>query len=45
MEEAKCVNKPFGGKAVVLNHRQILPVVRKGRREDIVYFTINIPYI
>jgi hypothetical protein len=43
MKEAKCVNKPFGGKVVVLggDFRQILTVVRKGRRGDIVYSTIN----
>ncbi|XP_075633419.1 uncharacterized protein LOC142605877 [Castanea sativa] len=36
-------NKPFGGKTVVLggDFRQILPVVAKGRREQIVEASIN----
>jgi hypothetical protein len=41
------VNKPFGGKAVVLggDFRQILPVVAKGQREDIVDASINRSYL
>ena len=36
-------NKPFGGKVIVLggDFRQILPVVRKGSRYDIVNSSIN----
>ncbi|CAA0821051.1 PIF1 helicase [Striga hermonthica] len=36
-------NKPFGGKPVVFggNFRQILPVIPKGSRQDIVNATIN----
>lgn len=38
IEDSRNLEKPFGGKVVVLggNFRQILPVVKKGRREDIV---------
>uniref|UniRef100_A0A2N9GSG7 ATP-dependent DNA helicase n=1 Tax=Fagus sylvatica TaxID=28930 RepID=A0A2N9GSG7_FAGSY len=41
------VNKPFGGKTVVLggDFRQILPVVPKGQREDIVDASINRSYL
>jgi hypothetical protein len=41
------VNKPFGGKTVVLggDFRQILPVVAKGQREDIVDASINRSYL
>ncbi|XP_075663183.1 uncharacterized protein LOC142632710 [Castanea sativa] len=37
IEDPQNAEKPFGGKVVVLgdDFRQILPVVRKGRREDI----------
>uniref|UniRef100_A0A2N9HBD5 ATP-dependent DNA helicase n=1 Tax=Fagus sylvatica TaxID=28930 RepID=A0A2N9HBD5_FAGSY len=37
------LDKPFGGKTVVLggDFRQILPVIPKGRREDIVESSIN----
>ena len=47
IQDAESVNKPFGGKVVVLvgDFRQILPVVRKGRRADIVYSTINRSYL
>ncbi|XP_057438322.1 uncharacterized protein LOC130730349 [Lotus japonicus] len=40
-------NKHFGGKIVVLggDFRQILPVMPKGRREDIVHATINASYL
>ncbi|KAL6494072.1 hypothetical protein OROGR_031981 [Orobanche gracilis] len=36
-------NKPFGGIVVVLggDFRQILPVIRKGSRQDIISFAIN----
>lgn len=39
--------KPFGGKVVVLggDFRQILPVLPKGKREDIVQSTINKSYL
>ncbi|KAL4626606.1 hypothetical protein ACB092_05G109200 [Castanea dentata] len=42
-----CANKPFGGKVVVLggDFQQILQVVKKGRREDIVHFAINKSYL
>lgn len=38
---------PFGGKTVVLggDFRQILPVIPKGTREDIVHSTINSSYL
>uniref|UniRef100_A0A2N9J2K3 ATP-dependent DNA helicase n=1 Tax=Fagus sylvatica TaxID=28930 RepID=A0A2N9J2K3_FAGSY len=43
LEDPQSVEKPFGGKVVVLggDFRQILPVVKKGKREDIVYFAIS----
>ncbi|XP_057450048.1 uncharacterized protein LOC130741224 isoform X4 [Lotus japonicus] len=39
----ECFNKPFGGKVVVLggDFRQILPVIPKGSRAEIVMATIN----
>ncbi|KAL4606240.1 hypothetical protein ACB092_09G087600 [Castanea dentata] len=42
IEDPRNLEKPFGGKVVVLggDFRQILPVVKKGRREDIVQSTI-----
>ena len=42
IEDPKNLEKPFGGKVVVLggDFRQILPVVKKGRREDIVQSAI-----
>lgn len=42
IEDAECVNRPFVGKVVLVggDFRQILPVVRKGRKEDIVYSVI-----
>ncbi|KAK9675817.1 hypothetical protein RND81_11G033400 [Saponaria officinalis] len=42
-----CSNKPFGGKVVVFggDFRQILPVVPKGSRQDIVFSTINSSYL
>ena len=38
IEDPRDLEKPFGGKVVVLggDFRQILPVVKKGRRENIV---------
>ncbi|XP_061364994.1 uncharacterized protein LOC133308389 [Gastrolobium bilobum] len=41
--DSSCVDKPFGGKVVVLgsDFRQILPVVPHGSRQDIVHATIN----
>ncbi|KAL6576602.1 hypothetical protein OROMI_010878 [Orobanche minor] len=48
----KCVDmenatKPFGGKTIVfgVDFRQILPVILKGRRQNIVNATINTSYI
>ena len=40
-------NMPFGGKIVVFggDFRQILPIVPKGNRSDIVHATINASYI
>ncbi|XP_042010499.1 ATP-dependent DNA helicase pif1-like [Salvia splendens] len=40
-------NKPFGGKTVVFggDFRQILPVVPKGSRQDVVNATINSSYL
>jgi ATP-dependent DNA helicase PIF1 len=37
------LNKPFGGKVVILggDFRQILPVIRKGSRRDIMRATIR----
>ena len=39
--------QPFGGKVVVFggDFRQILPVITKGNRQDIVYATINSSYL
>ncbi|XP_061346787.1 uncharacterized protein LOC133292402 [Gastrolobium bilobum] len=41
--DSSCVDKPFGGKVVVLrgDFRKILPVVPHGSRQDIVHATIN----
>ncbi|XP_061367870.1 uncharacterized protein LOC133310893 [Gastrolobium bilobum] len=41
--DSSCVDKPFGGKVVVLggDFRQILLVVPHGSRQDIVHVTIN----
>ncbi|GLU15261.1 hypothetical protein SLE2022_317670 [Rubroshorea leprosula] len=40
-------NKPFGGKIVVLggDFRQILPVIPKGKRQEIVEACINRSYL
>uniref|UniRef100_A0A0R0F7Q0 ATP-dependent DNA helicase n=1 Tax=Glycine max TaxID=3847 RepID=A0A0R0F7Q0_SOYBN len=40
-------NNPFGGKVIVFcgDFRQILPVVPRGNRSDIVYATLNSSYI
>ena len=42
IEDPRDLEKPFGGKVVVLggDFRQILPVVKKGRRENIVQSAI-----
>ncbi|XP_057444316.1 uncharacterized protein LOC130736507 [Lotus japonicus] len=42
-EDENNMDKPFGGKVVVLggDFRQILPVIPKGGRQDIVFATIN----
>ena len=47
IEDPQNAEKPFGGKVVVLggDFRQILPVVRKGRREDIVQSSISKSYL
>uniref|UniRef100_A0A2N9FJU1 ATP-dependent DNA helicase n=1 Tax=Fagus sylvatica TaxID=28930 RepID=A0A2N9FJU1_FAGSY len=47
LEDPQSVEKPFGGKVVVLggDFRQILPVVKKGKREDIVYSAISKSYL
>lgn len=49
MSEVDVVNKtlPFGGKTVVFggDFRQILPVIPKGSRADIVHATINSSYL
>ncbi|XP_020251238.1 ATP-dependent DNA helicase PIF4-like, partial [Asparagus officinalis] len=41
------LNQPFGGKVVVFggDFRQILPVIPKGNRADIVFATINSSYL
>ena len=41
------LNQPFGGKVVVLggDFRQILPVIPKGTRQDVVYASINSSYL
>ena len=38
---------PFGGKVVVFSgdFRQILPIIPKGRRQDIVHATVNSSYL
>ena len=42
IEDPRNFENPFGGKVVVLggDFRQILPVVKKGRREDVVQSAI-----
>ena len=47
IEDPQNAEKPFVGKVVVLggDFRQILPVVRKGRREDIVQSSISKSYL
>ena len=47
IEYPQNAEKPFGGKVVVLggDFRQILPIVRKGRREDIVQPSISKSYL
>lgn len=47
VEDEHNLHKPFGGKTVVFggDFRQILPVVRKGCRHDIVSATINSSYL
>ena len=47
IQDPNCINKPFGGKVVVLGEDfwQILPIVRKGRREDFVHSAINKSYL
>ncbi|KAK9683502.1 hypothetical protein RND81_10G145800 [Saponaria officinalis] len=44
---AQCAEQPFGGKVVVFggDFRQILPVVPKGSRQDIVYASLNSSYL
>ncbi|XP_052197177.1 uncharacterized protein LOC127804356 [Diospyros lotus] len=41
------LDQPFGGKTVVFggDFRQILPIIPKGSRQDIVYATINSSYL
>lgn len=43
----KSMEQPFGGKVVVFggDFRQILPVIPKGSRQDIVFSTINSSYL
>ncbi|XP_028775968.1 uncharacterized protein LOC114732794 [Neltuma alba] len=45
--DPNAIGKPFGGKTVVLggDFRQILPVIPRGGREDIVFATINASYL
>lgn len=47
LENANSVNLPFGGKCTMLggNFRQILPVVPRGNRSDIVFTSINSSYL
>ena len=42
IEDPRNFEKPFGGKVVLLggDFWQVLPVVKKGRREDVVQFAI-----
>ncbi|KAK9714969.1 hypothetical protein RND81_06G134200 [Saponaria officinalis] len=44
---AQCAQQPFGGKVVVFrgDFRQILPVVPKGSRQDIVHASLNSSYL
>ncbi|OIT22265.1 putative diphthine methyl ester synthase [Nicotiana attenuata] len=46
-KDTSTVDKPFGGKTVVLggDFRQILPVIAKGSRQDIVNATLNSSYL
>nr|XP_016511338.1 PREDICTED: ATP-dependent DNA helicase PIF1-like [Nicotiana tabacum] len=46
-KDASNVDRPFGGKTVVLggDFRQILPVIPKGTRQDIVNATLNSSYL
>lgn len=46
-DNPKSSNTPFGGKTIVLggDFRQILPVIPKGSRQDIVFATINSSYL
>jgi len=43
----KSLEMPFGGKTILFgrNFRQILPVIPKGNRQDIVNATINAFYL
>lgn len=47
MSFSKTANSPFGGKTIVFggDFRQILPVVRRGTRSDVVNATINASYL
>ena len=47
IEDPQNAKKPFGGKVEVLrgDFWQILPVVRRGRREDIVQSSISKSYL
>ncbi|XP_019252712.1 PREDICTED: uncharacterized protein LOC109231506 [Nicotiana attenuata] len=46
-QDTSCADKPFGGKIVVLgsDFRQILHVIAKGSRQDIVSATLNSSYL
>ncbi|KAM3393921.1 hypothetical protein P3S68_002922 [Capsicum galapagoense] len=46
-EDISNLDRPFGGKTVVLggDFRQILPVITKGNRQDIVNATLNSSYL
>ncbi|CAJ2631977.1 unnamed protein product [Trifolium pratense] len=45
--DSRNINLPFGGKVVVLggDFRQILPVIPKGTRQEVVHATINSSYL
>ncbi|XP_061363930.1 uncharacterized protein LOC133307434 [Gastrolobium bilobum] len=45
--DSRCVDKPFGGKVIVLggDFRQILPVIPRGSRQQIVNATINYSHL
>ncbi|XP_054782009.1 uncharacterized protein LOC129289243 [Prosopis cineraria] len=47
VQQVDAALRPFGGKVILLggDFRQILPVVRKGSREDIVFSTITSSYL